>query len=272
MRYARHSGNALVVVCGKRSLDHLTGFRVGWNDRSDKNEAPPFFGTLAQFARSQSWITPHILAPDITAFTGNVVSEADLDRCFYAKGVSIYWGCAADGVTIPPGYTAFFPTGDCPTIVAHHYPSQKLIAAHAGLKSLLPEGKVVKNVLASFDAKIPREEIFVHVICSIAPTHFVYSPHHPLYGEGNRKILDEIRAIDKRSASDEGEINLYRLIHSLLRQNGVPAQNIDTDGLDTFSDADLWSHVRGEQGRNGIFVINKKPRDASDSDRGFCFS
>lgn len=270
MRYARRSGNALVVVCGKRALDHPTGFRVGWNDSANDKAAPSFFQTLATFARSQSWITHDILAPNITGFNGEVVSEIDLKQCFWARGISVHWGRTADGIIIPPGYTGLFPTGDCPTIVAYHHASNTAVGAHAGLKSLLPGGKVANNVLGAFDRRIPREEIFVRVICAIAPQHFVYSPDHPTYGDQNRKTLEEIRTIDERSVGHSGEINLYRLIRSVFMAHGVPGENIDTDGLDTFSDTDLWSNVRGEQGRNGVFVVNKAMREASDRNRGFC--
>lgn len=266
MRYVRRHGNVTIAVCGKRALNNPTGFRIGWNDRSDKNETPPFFGLLAEFARCHRWIARNILTPDISQFNGNVARDSEFKRYYWLEGAGImlHWDCSADGVVIPPGYTALLSTGDCPTIVAYHLPSQTVVAAHAGLKSLLPGRRVVKNILDCFGPDIHTKEIQVRVICSIAPERFVYSPHDSRYGKENRMIIAALQAMDEDSVNENGEIDLYHLACTELTRQGVPPRNIESDCLDTFSDPDLWSHVAGDRGRNGIFVINRE-NQAPDS-------
>jgi hypothetical protein len=105
------------------------------------------------------------------------------------------------------------------------------------------------------------EDISVFTFAGIR-SGFFHSPDHSTYGPYNRRLIEEIAALDKAfsthglQSSLTGEILLSEVIRAQCLQCGVPSENIASDAVDTRADDDYWSHTCGDSERNGVFVFH----------------
>lgn len=178
---------------------------------------------------------------------------------------------AAEGTVIPKG-TAFWTTSaDCPMILMYDSKTGYAAATHSGRDSLIDVdhlfGKksrknysVIDGLVSEFK-KTDKADLRVFFVCRISAEHFPHPFNHPEKGERNRLIINEIVTRWGRECIvgelEQGNISLSLLILKQCMAHGIVPEHVSDAGLDTYMDENVWSHRRGEAGRNGILVIHK---------------
>jgi copper oxidase (laccase) domain-containing protein len=131
----------------------------------------------------------------------------------------------ADGAVLPIGGAFCIASADCPTIVVTTS-SNKTVAAHAGLRCLIPVNSIRKGridrrfksiVTEIADRFNPLElpDMRVVICGGVGPGHYRYSIHHPTYGDTNRLIVSYINDRWPSAlvgATEDGIISLKALI------------------------------------------------------------
>jgi copper oxidase (laccase) domain-containing protein len=222
-----------------------------------------------------------VLIPDVTDFNGRITSAHSMTLS-HGKAMDLYHRTSADGVVLEKGQAAAFATGDCPTVIMYDKKSTRLVAAHAGRKSLLgsfselphgfahgvvPENNVIGMMFKEFDfRKVKLEDICVYVTLGISGGHFSHPINHPRYGLANaRMVAFVIKKFGSQCVVESklGTISLFDIIRTQCRAKGIPSLNIRYDSVDTFSDRDsrsgeylYYSNRRGDKERNLVFVAS----------------
>lgn len=218
-----------------------------------------------------------VFVPDCSKFTAELCSPSDFQKELDVGGIKFFHGVETEGLMIPQKSAVIFRTADCPTIVLHDMENDLLLAAHAGLGSIIDvNGINVGMSLRSYESVVddivrctpvsPHYEIFV--LAGISSTNFIYDEKNEKYGEKNKKILSYsiekygLNAVPRGRA--KGNISLLGIIKCQFERYGFDPQKIVPDGLDTFSDSRLWSHheaskymMNSVDGRNCVLVIHK---------------
>lgn len=245
---------------------------------------PVDFSHLQHNKRALPIITSHaaehrvrmICAPNAAPANKRIVECGDFLQKTTHRGIWIMSGISADGVVIPPQSAFFLASADCPTLVLQSSAGE-LIATHAGRECLFDRNMfgdtqsrdtsgVVFRALSHFSGN--AEEVYASIFCGIGPAHFTHPTHHPIYGDDNARMIENICARWGRRcfAGEEkdivwGRLDLAELLKAQLKEAGVRAEHIWHDRSCTRTDiaptgAPLWwSHRRGGAGRNGIVVL-----------------
>ncbi len=244
---------------------------------------------LRELARK--YAVNRIYAPKPTLFNGRVCRPGELKEHFLIeRDITIYRGANADGVVVPRGAGFFITSADCPTIVLCDIPHDILIAAHAGLWSLLdkslvfgtspqeprPHASVVDAIMAHLP-KHNREHLEIIITCGIDSSQYVFDPLHPQYGGANKQLLtylDSTYGENTNPKNQDGKpyLSLKSIIKHQFERYGIDPHTIHHDGIDTYSDVDhngdykYWSNARAHHQkkesqipkRNGVFVAHKR--------------
>ncbi len=217
-----------------------------------------------------------VYVPDASKLNGILCEPNDFKENYYIKGIKIMSGCEAEGMVIPRGSAVSMYSADCPTIIYHDIANDILIAAHAGLASLIDRQKIIINVASRPNESVIDEmmrytketnhyEIFV--VCGIGSQSYIYDIRDPVHGETNRKIFCYLYSLYGEDAIPRGvkmgNISLRGIIRSQFERFGINVSNIHFDNIDTYSDPNFWSHHRSfslgkkEYGQNCTLVIHK---------------
>ena len=219
----------------------------------------------------------HIYCPETHAFNARVCQPRDFKQVVEMNGVKIHSGCLADGVvlTLPKNEAVGLQTADCPTIIARHIISGKLVVAHAGRASLIDENylrnsrarrqpvSVVKAICEHLDPKMENPVcIEIFSCCGIGSGQFEHPVDHPEHGSFNLKMNAHIAKLYGKDCLldndlDRGGIDLHRLIFNQFRLYGVPGDNICKDQIDTANKNHGFFSRRGgdRTGHNTIMVM-----------------
>lgn len=220
---------------------------------------------------------PRVFAPWPWRFNAKIAKPSDFPCSRGRNGVTFFHGIFADGVVLSPQSAFFIASADCPTIVLYHPQSKTVVAAHGGRNSLLrgisltakaspllPHRGVADEMVRSLRRVAGKpEESRVFSFCGVGPERFSHPFESP--GHDNRALIDAI----VRQYGDEcvvgpherGCIDLHAVIKAQFVRQGVPSDSIESDGVDTASGDEWWSHRRGTRERNGIFVFNRHEQD-----------
>jgi copper oxidase (laccase) domain-containing protein len=250
------------------------------------------FGSSANF-RVEDWDDPdrfrpvaikaaslgirEIFVPKPSDFNGLVVDKESFPYTTKICGVRIRYGAIADGVILRRGMSTAIITGDCPTVTM--VAGKIVIAAHAGLASLLPQpfrlGDSVIDRMMNLVASEQRAAAEVLVSCHIQPASFIYPPDDPKYGEVNRErqrfITDNYGhwapwilpglTMRNREWCNDGKIDLFYLIVAQIKRIEGQCTEIYDDGIDTAaSGSDFHSQCRDRatSGRNAVIVWHRR--------------
>lgn len=218
-----------------------------------------------------------IYIPRCSTFNGILSDPSDFKDEFLTHGMKFMFGCNTDGLEIPSGSAALIYTADCPTIVYHDITNDVLIAAHAGLGSVVDLG-FIKTGIESRNHESVVDEIMryvgytkeyeIFILCGIHHESFIYDIIHPKFGHSNFRIimyLLETYGLGSvpRGLNHDG-ISISNIIKHQFQKYGINEKKIHSDGINTYEDDRFWSHSRyfhkelGYCGRNGILVLHKK--------------
>ncbi len=204
-----------------------------------------------------------------STMNGRLAREKDFCTLRRVGDTTIMFGAVAAGCFVPKGEAGCRTSADCPTIVVYNRSEGDVCQAHAGRDEILPRAAIkagqfdpeqdglIANVLERIDPNgWQRQEIFVEILLSIQPQHFIHHPNDPEWGEYNQRLIVVAEKYEAVLTTDRGPgLDLPRLIAGLFTQFGVPPQNIVWDGVDTWSDARWHSHVREGKKRTGSNLI-----------------
>ena len=218
-----------------------------------------------------------VYVPNIFKFNGQISTPEKFIKVCNLEEVEIYSGVEADGLKIPPGAAAFFRTADCPVIVYYDESRNILVAAHAGLASIIDKQLILTRkksrkhfgIVDEIYSKVPSaDNPIIHIVCGISSKSFIYDPLHPEYGEDNKEILRYLFHEYGRYALPKGYQTGNISIRGIITKKFMDYFNgkrfcIANDGLNTATNNRLWSHTRSVQygeheGRNGILVIHAR--------------
>ncbi|MCI5108830.1 MAG: laccase domain-containing protein [Candidatus Pacebacteria bacterium] len=157
-------------------------------------------------------------------------------------------------------------TADCVTLLLWHESSDTVVVGHCSRDSLISREEVqgrirtrshssVINGMMERFRHISRTGIHALLICGINGRNFVHNTKDRAHGVYNHRMFQFLH----KNCWDNGNmlggcLSLHGVIQDQLREYGVPAENIKVDDSDTFSNPDLWSHKKGDMGRNGILI------------------
>lgn len=217
-----------------------------------------------------------IYLPDSSSFTGTILNSTDFYERGEIRGINIMGGRKTEGLILPSQSSILMRTADCPTIIYHDITHDVLVVAHAGFGSIIDKQRIMIGILSRFNesvvddimGKVPETDDYeINIVCGIHYNSFIYNPNHPIYGEGNKKILDYLLDIYGEIAVplgfEHGGISIQSIIKKQFLGYGLEIDRISTDGVDTYSDPRFWSHSRSvklkeqSSGRNGVLVLHK---------------
>lgn len=224
----------------------------------------------------------NIFNPSCRKFNAKIIHAESLRNKIRLRGnLIIHQGGFADGVILTNKQEGFFiASADCPTIVACG--EKFVITAHAGRDCLIDKkeihtGKpsrkhrsVVDAIIEKFFiAKENTKKMRVFITCGIKSENFPHPINHHQYEEKNKTLIEYLIAkYGKdyfRGDPKDGLISLKDLIKTQFTLHGVPAENLQSDNIDTYSDnilgRPIWhSCARGKtpkekKRRNGVLVM-----------------
>ena len=180
-------------------------------------------------------------------------------------------GGSAEGVEIKKEEGFGLNIADCGIVTVYHPKSGKLLAAHAGRDSLWDRGNILQGkekrecesvvdaITAGFSPE-EKETLQVFVGFGIHPEHFLHPWNDTAHGVDNEKMcryLMDAWGKDVVFGNDD-EKKLGRIDISLLTKRQFEKTGTDSitlfNTIDPFADSRLWSHRRGEKGRNLVLV------------------
>lgn len=239
-------------------------------------------GILDKMAELMFGYRCDIFAPHPSEFNGQIVNYKSFDRKPWADSAgSLLRGPKADGVILPPNDMAFaVSSADCPTIVLTDRRTGAMVAAHAGLDSLIDRsvahgGEPSREHASVVDAMVAKIRRFntstmqAFVTCGISPEAYYFDKFGE-HGERNKELLSYVMknwgaACYDWVGRESGGISLFELIRAQLALRGVRVSTIGSDGACTFydkkwmTDEYLWhSNRRGDKTRNLVLVIRRK--------------
>jgi len=178
--------------------------------------------------------------------------------------IHVHGTVMADAVLILPGDGAFMATADCWTLVVvqkdHHNNVVYAVVAHCGRDSVLRNDDIIRNTFHALGARDKFNPNLMHAFIStgIHGLNFRHPRDHPQHGPKNHAMLSYIekRWTTQCLVGDKKDgIHIPSIVIMELQRLGVPHQNIEWDGGDTFKNKELWSHRAGDSDRNGMFVF-----------------
>ena len=268
------SGNAKVFVLGKEK---------GKNWKTDFGKHFEVHNILKKENIKNVYI------PDTSHFTGRLCShEAFCDKST-VEGINVYNGCSAEGLLVPKNNAIFLLSADCPSIVYHDIENKILVAAHAGLGSVIDKTKILTDRQTRLNESIvhdilkhahkPTKKCEIFIVCGISHKNFRYKTDDPIHGENNEIILNYLLKTYGQKTVPQGKthggISIPAIIKKQFCKCGIKEEYIHIDCIDTFSRTykdpkdkhtkrvihKYWSHARSLQtnepeGRNGILILN----------------
>ncbi len=277
----------------KIAVEHLTQPHDWKISETEIIQSPDDHRRIMLRNLAQKYAVNRIYAPKPTFFNGIVCHPGELKKRFLIeRDITIYRGKNADGVVVPRGAGFFVTSADCPTIVVCDTRHDILIAAHAGLWSLLDKSLVLgierprhekrphKSVVDAMMAHLPkhnRGHLEIIITCGIDSPNYVFDPRHPKYGDTNIRLLaylDEMYGENTNPRNQNGKpyLSLKSIIKHQFEAYGIDPHTIHHDGIDTYSDIDhdgnykYWSNARAHNlkkeceipKRNGVFIAHKR--------------
>ena len=216
-----------------------------------------------------------VYIPDCSTFTGRVGDSLDFNCGIEIKGIKFFNEVKTEGLILEPKSASLIRTADCPTIVCRDIKRGILVAAHAGLGSVIDlsrilSGKtprrmsVVDNIINNFD---DLDNLRVNIFCGISYHNFIYSIDDPVYVDNNKKILNYLLNNFKQAVPFRyfhGGISINNIIIEQFCSHGIKPEQINIDGIDTFENLAFWSHRRAvlnkrnkSEGRNAVLVMHR---------------
>lgn len=222
----------------------------------------------------------YIFAPSPWKFNAEIVeANACTTRWVDANGFPIFRGPKADGLVLSePGMAFAVSSADCPTVVLADRKTGAMVAAHAGLNSLVDRGLVdggelTREHASVISAMVRRVKRFgtgtmqAFVTCGISGLAYLFPTRNGPHKEKNVRLLNHLRESWPMCASvrEVGSVDLAKLIEGQLHDHGVYDSAVGSDGVCTFydkiweTDQPLWhSNRRGDKTRNLVLVIRRK--------------
>lgn len=216
-----------------------------------------------------------VYCPDVTGFTGEAVEMGEF--YFYRQPRTIgrvtlhHKGLSYDGIVTRRRAAIAIPVGDCPVIVMSSRSRGLVGAAHAGRDSLLDVSLVQRGIPRKYPSIVDAMmahftrhgsaswEIQVLVTCCIEAQRFTHPLDHPDLQRRTRN--NDLATFLRRQGWERaferdpqmGCLNLRTLIDLQFAAHGVHTITHDTVGTGV---EELWSHRRGEEGRNLVLVTH----------------
>jgi len=219
-----------------------------------------------------------VLWPETHTFNAKICEPTELGQRKKIGRVTIRRGCLADGVVIPLGQAACLRSADCPTIVARHDFTTEVIAAHAGRESLIDEGRWKfahpsrkdESIVDAVCRRLIRvgkrtRDIEIFSCCGVGANHFRHPTalgrEHSLHNFLRNRYIVANYGSDcfLGNDTDDGALDLHRLIARQCESYRLPPDNIHHDAIDTARDREKFFSRRGGDptGHNTILVIRR---------------
>ncbi len=165
----------------------------------------------------------------------------------------------ADGIILrDPNITVAVTSRDCPYLVLWSEQMPCVAVLHCGRDQLhnILEGHVDESVIANaipwFGNFFEPEQIFGAIVMGIAPENFANARYPEITTALSRRWGISVVPDQTRHT-----IDLKELILRQLESYKIPRENIQHDGVDTYSDKYLASLRAGRGGHNLLLVTSK---------------
>lgn len=267
--YQLFDGSVRVLAFGKPEDWSLRPYNRGGSLVGQGNLAPSKY--IPKIAIDYG-LAKTLYSPSSRLFNAEVCTESDcmgyrvaLESKLYHNTVWLLRGADADGVLLARGHEYVVSPAGCPVVVIYHPHSKLLGVAHAGMRSLIDEGRLkgeakrtnesivlgLVEAMQSAGAYIPH--LRAQILFPNDPRMFTYPWDHPVYGTLNQKRTEELVSLwgpgavyeyENPAARKLGRPDLMAIIASQLHKIGAPSESVSVVGS---PNADRWHDTRQEE-------------------------